>query len=641
MKEDLSRLGIFVFYDPQGVVDDYVLFLLKSLRLYFTRIIVISNCELDATGKARLQQNADALFVRENVGLDAAAFKAGLVRYCGWDEVCKYDEVVLINDTFFGPIGSFGDMFAEMAQRDLDFWGMSAGYQSVDGWKRVKYKYIPDHIQTFFVAFRREMVCTEAFQSYWENYDDSMHDFADVVTQHEVVMTKHFQDLGFRWEIYADTQHYFSKNRNENFNIYHFHPDMMLRDMNFPVLKKKALNVNLPDQLYMQDLESGFDAMQYIQKSTDYDTKLIWENVLRIYNVSNLYYTLHLNYVLPSAQTSLPSDKKVALVYCIMNPFFAERICKHAKKISQTVDVYIIPEGDDIRKIVSQNIAEEDRIVLLSPSQQKTAMGSFILCCKDIAAHYEYLGFLHDAQNTEHDPVTVIESTVYGILQNIANDPAYISQVINCFEENPQLGVLGIPFPVHHFNFGTYGNEWGDSFHSVEALSAELKLNCNLDKNIQPFMVTSAFWCRTKALHSIWNKDWAKRDFSLNKITNVSAANETLKRILPYVAQSARYYSGVVVHANYASMRLATQQHMLDQIIGITRTQFGCVSSRYKGYLEQLKAISNTNLDSTMAIDLSHFGIGTIIRIYLERHAPQWFIKISKRIYHFLTYLFS
>lgn len=641
MKRELSRLGIFVFYDPQGVVDDYVLFLLKSLRLYVARMIVISNCNLDGTGEERLQQNADALFIRENVGLDAAAFKTGLIQYCGWDEVSKYDEVVLINDTFFGPITSFGDMFDEMAQRNVDFWGMSAGYQSVDGWKRVKYKFVPDHIQTFFVAFRKKMVCSDAFQSYWEKYDDSMHDFVDVVTQHEVVMTKHFQDLGFSWDIYADTKNYSSKNRNENFNIYHFHPDIMMRDMNFPVLKKKTLNVNLPDQLYMQDLESGFDAMQYIQKETDYDTKLIWENVLRLYNVANLYYTLHLNYVLPSVQIPLPEGRSVALVYCIMNPFFAERFCKHAKKISRTVDVYIIPEGNGVQEIVSQNIADEDRITLLPPSQQKTVMGSFILCCKDLVARYKYLGFLHDALNPEHDPVTVIESTVYGILQNIANDPAYVSQVINCFEENPQLGVLGSPFPIHHYNFGTYGNEWGDSFHSAEALAAELKLNCNLDKNIQPFMVTSAFWCRTKALQSIWKKDWTKRDFYLNQITNVSSANEMLKRILPYVAQSARYYSGTVVHANYASMRLATQQHMLDQIIGITRTQFGCTSLCYKGYLEQLEVISNTNLDSTTMIDLSRFSMGTIIRIYLERHAPLWFTKIAKRVYHLLTYLFD
>lgn len=635
MRKKLSRLGIFVFYDPQGIVDDYVLFLLKSLRPHFARIITVSNSELDETGKERLKQYSDALFIRENVGLDAAAYKAGLVSYCGWDEVEKYDEVVLLNDTFFGPIRSFSDMFEEMSERDVDFWGMSAGYHSIDGWNKVKYKFVPDHIQTFFVAFRRNMVSTEAFHSYWENYNDTLHDFVSVVTQHEVIMTKHFQDLGFRWDIYADTSHYSAKRHSENFNIYHFHPDKMMRDMKFPVLKKKTLNVDIFDQLYMQDLESGFDAMQYIHSETDYDTNLIWDNILRLYNVSNLYYTLHLNYVLPSMQAPMPKDRKIALVYRVINPFFAEQFCKHAKGISEVTDVYIIPEGEDTKRIVMQNVGEKHNITVLKPSRQKTEMGSFVLCCKDLAAQYDYLGFIHDAENADYDPIAVIESSVYGILQNIANDPTYVSQIINCFEENPRLGVLGIPFSVHHYDFGNYGNEWGDYFKAVKALSLELGLQCNLDEKTQPFMVSGAFWCRTKAIRNIWNRNWSAQQFHLNHLSNVSVMNEALKRILPYVAQSERYYSGIVMHTNYASMRIANQQHMLDQIVGITSTQLGCASNRYKGYIDQLKSINNGDPGSSMMIDLSRFSMGSIIRIYLERHAPPWVIQTAMKIYRF------
>ena len=37
------RLGIFLFYDADGVVDDYVTFLLADLRRVLTELIVIVN----------------------------------------------------------------------------------------------------------------------------------------------------------------------------------------------------------------------------------------------------------------------------------------------------------------------------------------------------------------------------------------------------------------------------------------------------------------------------------------------------------------------------------------------------------------------------------------------------------------------
>lgn len=75
MKPTLSRLGIFVFFDPQGIVDDYILHLLRAFRPHFRRLVVISNCQLDQNAKARLLQYSDDLRIRENRGLDAAAIK--------------------------------------------------------------------------------------------------------------------------------------------------------------------------------------------------------------------------------------------------------------------------------------------------------------------------------------------------------------------------------------------------------------------------------------------------------------------------------------------------------------------------------------------------------------------------------------
>ena len=632
MNKKKSRLGLFVFYDPQGIVDDYVVHLLKHLRPHFTKLVVISNGTLNEIAKNRLTQYADNLFIRKNQGLDAAAYKAGLTSFCGWDEVEQYDEVALINDTFYGPIHSFDAMFDKMSGQDLDFWGMSAGYRSLDGWNTVKYGYIPDHIQTFFIVFRKSMVCTKAFHDYWNQYDDTQNDFISVVSQNEVVLTRHFQDLGFHWEIYADTQRYQSAHCSENFNLYHYLPHTMMSDMRFPILKRKVLNVDIPLQLSIQDLEASADAMAYIRNQTNYDTGMIWDNVLRLYNIGDLYHSLHLNYVLPSVQVPLPKKRRIALVFRISNSFFAEKFCKYATEICNSLDVYMIAETQAVTQILQQHISKKNSIVILNGSNQKTEMGAFVLCCNDLASKYEYLGFVHDADNLDHAATAIPESSVYSYLQNISNDPSYISQIINCFEQEPRLGVLGTPFPVHDYGFANYANMWDGCYDTVARLSSELNLSCRISKDKHPFMIVGAFWCRTAAIRGLWNKKWSPSDFVLNPITCASKINNALIRLLPYVAQSARYYSGIVMHSNYASMRLTSQQYMLSHIIGSLQNQLNIVPGRYRDYIEQLNRICYKNSDTPMSIDLSDLKISVIIRMYLERKMPQWVTKRLLRL---------
>lgn len=635
MAKKMSRLGIFVFFDPQGVVDAYVTHLLGALRPHFEKLVVISNCALDDARKETLAAWADVLHCRANQGLDAAAYKEGLVSVCGWEEAGKYDEVVLINDTFYGPIPSFDRMFADMAARDLDFWGMAAGYPSVDGWNKVKYGYIPSHIQTFFVAFRQNMVRSQAFHAYWDRYDASLSDFESVVTQHEVIMTRHFEDLGFRWGICADTEKYASESLTENFNIYYHHPYKMMKDMGFPVLKRKVL-AGVPEQLYMADLEEPAQALDYIQNHTDYDSGMIWDNLLRLYNVTDIYHGLHLNYVLPSVPVPMPEGKRAALVFHMANPFFAEEICARAAGLADTVDVYLLPERG---VAVPEDLPEA--VTVLEPTGQDTEMGGFVLGCRELAGRYDYLGFVHDVRNPDRAPMTAPESAVWGYLKNIAGDPAYVSQVLRCFGENPRLGVLGAPFPVHHDHFKNYGDRWQESFGATRELAETLGLRCRLSEKTQPFLVTGAFWCRTEALADLWKGDWSAERFRRSALTDRSMENEALVRILPYAAQSAGFYSGVVMHTEYASMRLTTQQYMLDGITDATRQQLGCESASYSGYLRHLQAFQMGGQGSPVMIDASKFGMTSLIRIWLHRKAPRWLFDAVAQTYRFLRRLFG
>ena len=70
----------------------------------------------------------------------------------------RYDEVVVCNDTYVGPLRPYRRLFDEMAGRAVDFWGLSASQR------------ISPHVQSFFVAFRPWLVSSRAFGSFWERH---------------------------------------------------------------------------------------------------------------------------------------------------------------------------------------------------------------------------------------------------------------------------------------------------------------------------------------------------------------------------------------------------------------------------------------------------------------------------------------
>ena len=74
----MRRAVFYLFYDPQGQVDDYVLHTLGHLRARAEHIFVVSNSPLDAANRARLETVADTVWERENVGFDVWAYKEAM-----------------------------------------------------------------------------------------------------------------------------------------------------------------------------------------------------------------------------------------------------------------------------------------------------------------------------------------------------------------------------------------------------------------------------------------------------------------------------------------------------------------------------------------------------------------------------------
>lgn len=98
-----KRLGIFLFYDKDGVADRYIEYMLKDIRPCLDRLIVIANGKADENAVKMFESIADKMIVRENKGFDIGAWQQGITEICGREELAKYDSLTLFNDSFSAP----------------------------------------------------------------------------------------------------------------------------------------------------------------------------------------------------------------------------------------------------------------------------------------------------------------------------------------------------------------------------------------------------------------------------------------------------------------------------------------------------------------------------------------------------------
>ncbi|KAB2727341.1 rhamnan synthesis F family protein [Brucella anthropi] len=104
-----KRLAIAFFFDENHIVDDYMIYLMRHLKPFVDHTIFVSNGPLSKDSEIALDDVAEEIILRKNEGFDVWAYKAGL-EHIGYDRLKEYDEVLLYNHTFYGPIFPFSEM---------------------------------------------------------------------------------------------------------------------------------------------------------------------------------------------------------------------------------------------------------------------------------------------------------------------------------------------------------------------------------------------------------------------------------------------------------------------------------------------------------------------------------------------------
>ncbi len=547
----MKRLGIYVTYDFENIAYNYIGYMLHELRKVVDCLIVVCNCKYIAKGIENIQQYADRVYYRENIGYDAGGFKDALCNLLGWDKVYQYNELLLTNDSMFGPFKPMKDIFKEMSDREADFWGLTK-YKEREYETFGKIISVPEHIQSFFLVFRNKLLHSKLFQEFWENMP-FYYNFNEVVEEYEMKLTSFFYAKGYRYTSYADTEVNETDNIRNNYNQYGFIPNELVRKRNFPFLKKKAITYTTLNQQTQETIPLVLD---YIKNSTNYDVNLIYENSIRLMNISDLQRKLCLNFILDN---KVKRDRKcsynIAIAVLVEYEDSFEYIIEYLNRVSDMGDIFILSQSDTILEKFRSNRFN----CFFCPNDCPRSI-------IDKLSEFEYICVIHDADmSSDRMPSYIGKSRFYNIWENLMNSTDYIKNVIDIFEENKKLGLLTIPAANFGDYFGNTGKGWDGRFEDICKVVDKYCIRCHLDYTKPPFGIVHDYWVRGELFACIRN---GRSDFF-----------EILPWIWVYLAQSQGYLSGTVESVNYAKMNEINKQYYLDAVCAQIRDQFGCFSN--------------------------------------------------------------
>lgn len=523
----MKRLGIFVFYDKQGIVDRYVKYLLDGLKRHLSRLVIVCNGFLTDDGRHTLSKYSQEIYVRENTGFDAMGYKLAMTLYLGWDQVEQFDEILLFNDTFYGPIFPFSEMFDAMEKKQCDFWGITCEKRFNDylfGTDTIT----PTHIHTYFCVYRKSAVISDAFRNYWNEFDSTEWFFSDVC-RHEMTFTEVLEKGGLTWKTYVELPDYHDIDMlDSSVNPYYSLAYDIIKFYRCPILKRKNFIIKNLSWRTGTGGEDTKKALQYVAEQTDYDENLIWENILRLYNIYEIKNALHLDYILPWKGKN-----------------------EHIREMWDRIAILIyVPENDtflELKDYIDQ--MPEDAYVKVHKTQREWKD-----CIRSLDKQYKYICFISLYEFLPQEPMTVRKSLNYNLLENMIKSENYISHIIQLYEENPRLGILAAPYSVHGNNLGQLHDLWGDSYDNVSAQAEELRLNVNIAYDTPCVNTDLAMWCRTEAIQPF-----------LSRI--VDCSTEVIAKICPYIAQSQGYYTGTVMNTEYASLQTTNLMYELTGIV--------------------------------------------------------------------------
>ncbi|MBP5616155.1 MAG: hypothetical protein J6X42_06410 [Alphaproteobacteria bacterium] len=238
----MSRICLFAGFDKKNTVQDYVVYLARKLSK-LSDVYYFADGRMPPSELAKLKPYVKYASSAPHKSYDFGSWQI-LIHHIGWEKIMTYDEMIICNDSVYGPMSNMQNIFDYMDLRDYDFWGLTENYHS---------NY---HLDSYFMVFKNDVLVHPKFHEFWSNI---------VPTQnrktYESILTPFLTELGFSGNSYIKNY------RKEDPLSY---PVRLLKFNRMPFVRIKTLSEpedNLREPMFHIDTK--------LKQHTDYDTSMI------------------------------------------------------------------------------------------------------------------------------------------------------------------------------------------------------------------------------------------------------------------------------------------------------------------------------------------------------------------------------
>jgi rhamnosyltransferase len=589
----MNRIAVYIIYDKDGILDGYRVFCLKELRKVAGRIVVVVNGILTPDSRNELELLADNFFVRENTGYDTYAFKAAF-DYIGWDELYEYDELIMANDAVFGPVFPFEEMFTAMAASKADFWGATKNFENkehkVNFGRPFKHGYFRGNIISNMYVIRKRLLNSPELRAYWEKKPE-INNYGDAVFFNEFDFNDYLIDTGFSVDCYQS-----DKLKTVLDSITARAAYQLLADDHIPLVRRQALSTKpIVENLLVHYGKDPRLAMEYIDKHTGYDVNLIWDNIIRNTNLYDLWARQQLEYIVPKDHLirEYKYEKKIAVICHIYYADLVEECASYAENFPENTDFYLTASLEETEEKINRVFAEKklNFVCTRIPNIGRDVPALWVTYAGIVTnGEYEYICFFHDKKVSQFKSSIIGEQYKLRCYENIFGTKEVVKNIINLFEENPRLGVLGVPWAYHGLYFDVVGRTWKNNYTNVIAFADKTGIKTPTDPDkpaASPY--GTKFWFRAAALRDVIGKGWTYKDFDVGFAIDGTVLH-AIERIYGLAAQSSGYYYASVINDDNARSDLVNYQYMLYGLMDIMRNH-GIISYNYLDTQNKLKAV--------------------------------------------------
>ena len=194
--EKKKYVCVFVGFDSESKLHEYVLYYLKELKKYFDIYFITTaeNMQKDRGAIYKLQKLCKAIIVRKNEGYDFGSWKLGIERY--YSEIKDYDGLLLANDSVYGPLFDLKAFIKKFERSQADIFGMTDSNE------------IGYHLQSYFVMYKKQVINDEVFKRFWANVSIQGCKW-DVIKKYEIGFSHQLIHCGgYKLDAYCDMGNY-------------------------------------------------------------------------------------------------------------------------------------------------------------------------------------------------------------------------------------------------------------------------------------------------------------------------------------------------------------------------------------------------------------------------------------------------